>query len=545
MPDTTSRATRAAPRPPRRAHRSPSTSQAPFLMADLTALAERPVPLRDQSPRVRRRGRRALQHPPGGDQPGCPGSLSQAAHRDLLLPGGERTPRIGRCAASGPSRHGGSHSTRHPSPGRGAERHHDDSERRRPTVRPTRRVARSVDPVPVCRCPFTHPRRLSMAELFSPLTLRSVTLRNRIAMSPMCMYSAGEDGIATDFHLAHLAARAVGGAGLVITEAAAVEARGRISVNDLGLWNDAQIEPLARIVRLGKAQGAVMCTQLAHAGRKAWTPTKGRGPFPAVAPSAIAFDAEWTTPHELTVADLDGIVAAFRTGAQRAMRAGFDAVEVHGAHGYLLHQFISPLSNRRADQYGGSLENRARMLLRVVDAVRAELGETKPLLVRLSCSDWIEGGVTIEDQVQVARWLKAHGADLVGLLVRRQHLEGPASRAGVSGALRGEDPARGRHRDHGGRTDHDTRNGRGDRAKRPRGCGGARPRAAPEPVLAAPGRADPGPRPRLADPVSARQAGELRRGSSGGCGTVEVGGRIPGPRGAPSALGFIGECLNS
>lgn len=252
-----------------------------------------------------------------------------------------------------------------------------------------------------------------MAELFSPLTLRSVTLRNRIAMSPMCMYSAGEDGIATDFHLAHLAARAVGGAGLVITEAAAVEARGRISVNDLGLWSDAQIEPLARIVRLGKSQGAVMCTQLAHAGRKAWSPTKGRGPFPAVAPSAIAFDAEWTTPQELTVADLDGIVAAFRTGAQRAMRAGFDAVEVHGAHGYLLHQFISPLSNRRADQYGGSLENRARMLLRVVEAVRAELGDTKPLLVRLSCSDWVEGGVTIEDQVQVVRWLKARGADLV------------------------------------------------------------------------------------------------------------------------------------
>ena len=252
-----------------------------------------------------------------------------------------------------------------------------------------------------------------MAELFSPLTLRSVTLRNRIAMSPMCMYSAGEDGIATDFHLAHLAARAVGGAGLVITEAAAVEARGRISVNDLGLWSDAQIEPLARIVRLGKSQGAVMCTQLAHAGRKAWSPTKGRGPFPAVAPSAIAFDAEWTTPQELTVADLDGIVAAFRTGAQRAMRAGFDAVEVHGAHGYLLHQFMSPLSNRRADQYGGSLENRARMLLRVVEAVRAELGDTKPLLVRLSCSDWIEGGVTIEEQIQTARWLKARGADLL------------------------------------------------------------------------------------------------------------------------------------
>ena len=252
-----------------------------------------------------------------------------------------------------------------------------------------------------------------MAELFSPLTLRGVTLRNRIVMSPMCMYSAGEDGIATDFHLAHLGARATGGGGMVITEAAAVEARGRISINDLGLWDDSQIQPLAPIVRFCKSQGAVMCTQLAHAGRKAWTPTKGQGPLSAVAPSAIPFDADWTTPHELTIAELDGIVAAFQAATRRAMQAGFDATEIHGAHGYFLHQFISPLSNRRTDQYGGSLENRARMLLRVVDAVRAELGESKLLLVRLSCSDWVAGGVTIEDQVQVARWLKARGVDLV------------------------------------------------------------------------------------------------------------------------------------
>jgi len=252
-----------------------------------------------------------------------------------------------------------------------------------------------------------------MAELFTPLALRGVTLRNRIAMSPMCMYSAGEDGIATDFHLAHLAARATGGVGLIITEATAVEARGRISTNDLGLWDDAQVEPLARVVRLCKSQGAMTCTQLAHAGRKAWTPTKGAGPFPSVAPSAIPFDADWVVPHELTRAELDAIISAYRAAAQRAVRADFDAIEVHAAHGYFLHQFLSPISNRRTDEYGGSLENRARMLLRVVDTVRAVLPESQPLLVRLSSTDWIEGGLTLDDQVQVARWLKAHGVDLV------------------------------------------------------------------------------------------------------------------------------------
>ncbi|MBI2116472.1 MAG: NADPH dehydrogenase NamA [candidate division NC10 bacterium] len=252
-----------------------------------------------------------------------------------------------------------------------------------------------------------------MSQLFSSFTLRGVTLRNRVAMSPMCMYSAGEDGIATDFHLAHLAARATGGVGLIVTEATAVEARGRISTNDLGLWDDAQVEALARLVRLCKAQGAAMCTQLAHAGRKAWTPTKGAGPFPSVAPSAIPFDAEWAVPHALALAELDGIVSAYGAAAERAVRAGFDAIEAHAAHGYFLHQFLSPVSNRRTDAYGGPLENRARMLLRVVDTVRAAVPESMPLLVRLSSTDWIEGGLTIDDQVQVARWLNAHGVDLV------------------------------------------------------------------------------------------------------------------------------------
>jgi 2,4-dienoyl-CoA reductase-like NADH-dependent reductase (Old Yellow Enzyme family) len=252
-----------------------------------------------------------------------------------------------------------------------------------------------------------------MSQLFSPFPVRGVTLKNRIVMSPMCMYSASEAGLPGDFHMAHLGARATGGAGLIFTEAAAVESRGRISVNDLGLWDDEQIEPLARIVRLCQAEGAAMGTQLAHAGRKAWSPTKGRGPLPAVAPSAVPFDDDWTMPQELTVAELDGIEAAFRAAAVRAHACGFDVIEVHAAHGYLLHQFLSPLSNRRVDQYGGSLENRARLPLRVVDAVRAALTDETPLFVRLSCSDWVAGGVTIEEQVQVSRWLKAHGADVV------------------------------------------------------------------------------------------------------------------------------------
>ncbi len=252
-----------------------------------------------------------------------------------------------------------------------------------------------------------------MSQLFSPLTLRGVTLRNRIAMSPMCMYSAQEDGLATDFHLAHLAARATGGAGLIITEATAVEARGRISTNDLGLWNDAHIEPLARIVRLCKAQGAVVCTQLAHAGRKAWTPMKGVGPAPAVAPSAIPFDGDWAIPHELACDELDGILAAYQAATRRAMQAGFDGIEIHAAHGYFLHQFLSPISNRRTDEYGGSLATRARMLLRVVDTVRAALPVSQPMVVRLSCTDYVQGGLTIDDQVRVVGWLKEHGVDLV------------------------------------------------------------------------------------------------------------------------------------
>jgi 2,4-dienoyl-CoA reductase-like NADH-dependent reductase (Old Yellow Enzyme family) len=219
--------------------------------------------------------------------------------------------------------------------------------------------------------------------------------------------------VATDFHLVHLGSRAVGGVGLIITEATAVQSCGRISAGDLGIYAEQHIAPLARIVAFAHQHGAKMCMQLAHAGRKAWSPAKGNGSEQAVAPSAIAFGQDWLTPRSLSESDIDAIVAAFAQGAQRAHAAGFDAVEIHGAHGYLIHEFLSPLSNQRSDAYGGSLDNRMRLLRRVVDAVRASLPADKALLVRLSVTDWLEGGWTPDETVQTARELKAHGVDLV------------------------------------------------------------------------------------------------------------------------------------
>lgn len=252
-----------------------------------------------------------------------------------------------------------------------------------------------------------------MPHLFSPFTLRRLTLRNRIVLSPMCMYSAGDDGLPTDWHLAHYVGRAAGGAGLLITEATAVEPRGRISQHDLGLWDDAQVEPLARIARLVQAEGAAIGVQLAHAGRKAWSADKGHGPEQPVAPSPLPFAEEWQTPHELAPAEIDRIVGAWQKAAVRAEAAGFDVVEIHAAHGYLNHQFLSPVSNRRTDSYGGSAESRARLLARVVEAVRQVWPEDKPLFVRVSATDWVEGGLAPDEVVSVARRLRALGVDLV------------------------------------------------------------------------------------------------------------------------------------
>ena len=258
--------------------------------------------------------------------------------------------------------------------------------------------------------------------LFRPVTFRSVTARNRIMVSPMCQYSA-TDGVPNDWHLQHLGSRAVGGAGIVFTEMTNVEARGRITTGCLGLWNDAQRDAFARIVRFVRSQGAVAGIQLAHAGRKAstqcpWEGGKGlqpeQGGWPIVGPSALPFGDGYPVPQEMDEKTIAATVGLFAAAARRAREAGFDLVELHGAHGYLISSFLSPISNRRTDRYGGSFENRIRFLLEVIDAVRAEWPDEKPLFVRISCSDWMEGGWDIEASVRLAQQLKAGGkVDLV------------------------------------------------------------------------------------------------------------------------------------
>jgi len=237
----------------------------------------------------------------------------------------------------------------------------------------------------------------------------------------MCQYSS-EDGFADDWHLVHLGQFATGGAALIMSEAAAVEARGRISPQDLGIYYDAHIEPLARITRFIKENGGVPAIQLAHAGRKASTyrPWSGsgelapeEGKWQTVAPSELRFSGNYPLPQALTQAEIREIVHSFQLAALRALRAGFEVIEIHGAHGYLLHEFISPLSNHRTDEYGGSLSKRMRFLLEVVEAIRQVWPEHLPLLVRLSATDWTDGGVTIEDTVEVARALKGQGVDLI------------------------------------------------------------------------------------------------------------------------------------
>jgi 2,4-dienoyl-CoA reductase-like NADH-dependent reductase (Old Yellow Enzyme family) len=257
--------------------------------------------------------------------------------------------------------------------------------------------------------------------LFDPLNLRSVTLSNRIVVSPMCQYSS-VDGFSNDWHFVHLATRAVGGAALVMTEAAGVTADGRISPQDLGIYDDRHVDGLARCVDYIHSQKALAGIQLAHAGRKAstarpWDGGGGVGPdsggWEPIGPTAEPFADNYVTPRPATTADLAVIVAAFARAAQRALAAGFDVIELHAAHGYLIHQFLSPLVNQRTDAYGGSYDNRARLCLEVVDAVRAVWPDRLPLFVRISATDWKEGGWELEQAVELARRLRAHGVDLV------------------------------------------------------------------------------------------------------------------------------------
>jgi len=258
--------------------------------------------------------------------------------------------------------------------------------------------------------------------LFSPLRLRDVTLPNRIAVAPMCQYSA-QDGFVNDWHLVHLGSRAVGGAGLVIMEATAVMPEGRITPADLGIWKDEHIAPLQRITRFIEQQGSVPGIQLAHAGRKAsakrpWDGAPGsvaaaEGGWVTVSPSAVAFDEGFTTPHALSVDEIHAITQAFVDAARRAHQAGFKVAELHGAHGYLGHQFLSPISNQRTDQYGGSFDNRIRFLMETATAVRAGWPQELPLLVRLSATDWADGGWTADETVALSARLREVGVDLV------------------------------------------------------------------------------------------------------------------------------------
>lgn len=260
-----------------------------------------------------------------------------------------------------------------------------------------------------------------MALLFTPLTIKSITLPNRIAMSPMCQYSA-EDGFVTDWHFIHQASRAVGGVGLIITEATAVCPEGRITPYDLGIWKDDHIEGYKKLVNLVHSHNAKAGIQIAHAGRKASCakPWEGghqllpeKGGWQAVAPSALPYNETEVKPLALDSARIEKVIADFRNAAARAAKAGFDVLEIHSAHGYLLHEFLSPLSNKRTDNYGGSFENRSRLLLEIVDAVKTVWPSNLPLFVRISATDWMEDGWNVDEAIRLADLLKAKGVDLI------------------------------------------------------------------------------------------------------------------------------------
>lgn len=267
-----------------------------------------------------------------------------------------------------------------------------------------------------------HDRETAEIDLLSPLTIRGVTFRNRIGMAPMCQYSA-EEGMANDWHFVHLGSRASGGVGLVIVEATAVTRDGRISPGDMGIWSDEHVAPLARIAKFVESQGAVAGIQLAHAGRKAscdlpWNggaqlKTAAQGAWQTVAPSPIPFAETDATPRELDKAGIEEIVRAFEAATRRALAAGFRMLEIHSAHGYLLHEFLSPLANLRRDEFGGSLENRMRLLLTIAERLRAIVPDKLPLFVRISATDWMPNGWDIEQSVELCKQLKKRGVDLI------------------------------------------------------------------------------------------------------------------------------------
>ena len=291
-----------------------------------------------------------------------------------------------------------------------------------------------------------------MSLLFQPMSIRSLEVANRLWVAPMCMYSA-EEGVPNDWHHVHLAQFASGGAGLIMAEATSVLAEGRISPRDTGIWNDEQQDAWVPVIASIHARGALAGIQLAHAGRKAstWWPFAGRGHgsvgvdeggWTTFAPSAIAYRG-YAEPRALDLAGIEAVVAGFVAGARRAVDAGFDVLEVHAAHGYLLHQFLSPLSNQRADEYGGSLENRARLLLRIVTGIRAEVGDSVPIFIRFSGTDAAEGGWSVEETATVTTWAADAGADLFdissgGLVAHQQIVVGPGYQVPLAAHVRRE-----------------------------------------------------------------------------------------------------------
>ncbi len=260
-----------------------------------------------------------------------------------------------------------------------------------------------------------------MSDLFKPIKFKGITINNRVMMSPMCMYSA-KDGVVSDFHIVHLGARAMGKVGLIMVEATGVNPEGRISPYDAGIWDKKHIEAFKPIVKFCKAQGSVMGIQLAHAGRKASTdaPWFGEGPvkpenggWQTFAPSAIPFDNGYPAPKEMDAVDIKKVIDDFTKGAKNADQSGFDIIEIHAAHGYLLNEFLSPVSNKRNDSYGGSLENRAKLLIEIINSIKKVWPENKPIFVRISAIDWIEGGFNLTDSIALAKMLKKVGVSLI------------------------------------------------------------------------------------------------------------------------------------
>ena len=382
-----------------------------------------------------------------------------------------------------------------------------------------------------------------MPGLFDPLTIRELTFANRVFVSPMCQYSS-DDGYANDWHFVHLGSRAVGGAGLVMTEATAVLPEGRISPQDLGIWEDGHIEMLGRIVSFIHEQGSIAGMQLAHAGRKASTrrPWEAPGAIPeseggwkkVVAPSALPFAETYPMPQALTPDGIQEVVAAFAAAARRACQAGFRVVEIHAAHGYLIHEFLSPLSNRREDDYGGSFENRTRLCREVVAAVRSAWPKELPFFLRISATDWVEGGWDIDESVKLAGELKPMGVDLIDCSSGGNvpHAKIPVGARLPDGLCRA-DPPRNRNHDRRRRNDHFAGSGGAHHSDGTGGCGDHGPRVFARSVLAVARGSRTGATDRVAGPISPGRS--ERRAAAGSGGSEEL--RIVLRRTARSIIG--------